>query len=85
MNSRLLSIIIPIFNEEKNIELVLDEMSLFLEKNKINYEIILVNDGSTDRTEIICKNYLKKKNFRLVSHEINKSTVYLYFEISKTC
>ena len=46
------SIIVPIYNEEKNIELFLSEFKNFLE-NKINQEIeiVIVNDGSNDQTK----------------------------------
>ena len=47
----LLSIIVPVFNEEKNIELLIKKL-LKLNFSEINFdiEIIVVNDGSTDKT-----------------------------------
>lgn len=43
----LLSIIIPVYNEEENIHLLCDELVLHCAGN---YEVIFVNDGSTDNT-----------------------------------
>jgi len=43
-----ISIIIPIFNEEGNIEQLYEELLKVMGKNPYNFEIILVNDGSTD-------------------------------------
>ena len=47
---RSLSVVIPAYNEEKNIQKAIRAISEFLSKQKINYEIIVVDDGSKDRT-----------------------------------
>ena len=47
MNAEL-SIIIPIFNEEGNIKQLHEKLLSVMGKNSYNYEIIFVNDGSTD-------------------------------------
>ncbi|MBU2903428.1 glycosyltransferase family 2 protein [Arenibacter algicola] len=49
MNNILLSITVPCYNEEKNIAILVAELGLVLEE--YDYEIILVNDGSTDQTQ----------------------------------
>ena len=45
-----ISIVFPIHNEEKNLEKLLYEWNNQL-KNKINFEFILVEDGSKDKTK----------------------------------
>ncbi|MBI4262283.1 glycosyltransferase family 2 protein [Candidatus Uhrbacteria bacterium] len=45
-----LSIIIPSYNEEKRLGSTLRAVQHYVEENKINAEIIVVDDGSTDRT-----------------------------------
>src|SRR3989344_7543257 len=45
-----LSIIIPVFNEEKRIASALKKVSEFLAKKKFDYEIIIVDDGCSDNT-----------------------------------
>jgi glycosyltransferase involved in cell wall biosynthesis len=45
-----LSIVIPAYNEEKNIPAIYNHVSSVLKKLKKTYEIIFVNDGSTDKT-----------------------------------
>ena len=52
-----ISIVVPCYNEEKNINNFYEEMIKTLEKVKENYsyEIIFVNDGSNDQTEIEVK------------------------------
>lgn len=46
----LLSIVIPAFNEEENIENTTKVLSEIMENEKINYELIFVSDGSLDKT-----------------------------------
>jgi len=46
----LLSVIIPSYNEEKNIPNTSKVLSELLEKNEIDYELIFVSDGSVDGT-----------------------------------
>tara|TARA_B100000963_G_scaffold157915_1_gene137383 strand:+ start:4814 stop:5716 length:903 start_codon:yes stop_codon:yes gene_type:complete len=58
-----LSLIIPIFNEEKNIEKLFDEIKTSIKSVK-EYEVIFIDDGSSDNSlEILRK--LKKKNFQI--------------------
>ena len=56
-----ISIIIPVYNEEKTISKILDKIAdlNFREiDKKIKKEIIIVNDGSKDKSEKIIKQYL---------------------------
>lgn len=46
----MISIIIPSYNEEGNIEHTADVVAEIMEKNNIDYEMVFVNDGSKDRT-----------------------------------
>ncbi|MEM7103953.1 MAG: glycosyltransferase family 2 protein [Bacteroidota bacterium] len=43
-----LSIVIPIFNEEKNLPILYDRLSAVCQKLRVSYELIFVNDGSSD-------------------------------------
>lgn len=49
------SIVVPVYNEEGNVAELHREIKEECEKNQYEYEIIFVNDGSSDRTEEICK------------------------------
>ncbi|HSX40263.1 MAG TPA: glycosyltransferase family 2 protein [Candidatus Saccharimonadales bacterium] len=70
-----LSIIIPVFNEEKTIEKVLDRLGK-VAFGDTSVEVIIVNDGSTDDTELRIKNYelriRKKDTFKKISYLQNK-------------
>jgi glycosyltransferase involved in cell wall biosynthesis len=45
-----LSVVLPAFNEEANIEKVVRSVAAYLDERQIDYEIIPVDDGSIDRT-----------------------------------
>jgi len=60
-----LSIFIPVRNEEKTIKNTLNSIFLFLKKRKIEFEIIVVNDFSTDKTEEIVKK-ISQKNKKFI-------------------
>ena len=58
-----LSIVIPAYNEAKNLKKgVLFEVRNYLEKLKIEYEVIVVDDGSKDETKDLVKDFIKDKN-----------------------
>ena len=68
----MITILLPAYNEEEVIEKSIDKIFSTL-KLKEDYEILVINDGSTDRTEEIIKKLTKKyKNLRYISHEKNK-------------
>lgn len=50
MAGKLLSIVIPSYNEEANIENTANTVSKIMRENDIPYEMVFVNDGSTDKT-----------------------------------
>ena len=57
---KLISIIIPAYNEEKNIPLVYEKIKKVLEKlTNYNWEIIFIDDGSTDNSENILEKMAK--------------------------
>lgn len=70
-----LSIVIPVYNEERTVHKILDlvlEVELI---NNISKEIILVNDCSKDDTVAVLEKYISEHsdyNIQLFSHEVNK-------------
>jgi undecaprenyl-phosphate 4-deoxy-4-formamido-L-arabinose transferase len=53
------SVVIPVFNSEKTIGKLIDELVIFFNKAQLDFEIILVNDGSEDESWNIIKNKIK--------------------------
>jgi len=56
-----LSLVIPFYNEEKNVREVISGLSDTLERSSIDYELVLVNNGSTDKTPQILESLAKEK------------------------
>ncbi len=69
-----LSIVIPAYNEEANVVGAVEEISRVAQTLQMDYEIILVNDGSRDRTGEVAQTDLVPRipNFRLVEHFPNR-------------
>ncbi|MCS6132371.1 glycosyltransferase [Clostridium botulinum] len=59
-----LSIIVPVYNVEQYLKKCLDTL-INQNQSKYNYEIICINDGSTDNSFEILKNYQKKYSSRI--------------------
>ena len=67
MNRGLISVIIPTYNDARYLKSTLDDV---LNQTYENYEVIIVNDGSTDNTDDIVREYVKKDSrFKLFSKE----------------
>lgn len=63
-----ISVIIPVYNVHKYLEQCVDSI---INQTLQPYEIILVDDGSTDGSELICNNYDLKYDFIKVIHKEN--------------
>jgi len=85
MNNFLVSVIIPVFNEEQNIEPLVKRLLPVVKD--LNYEIIFVDDGSKDKTlSVIKKQSAKNKNIKLISFYRNfghQMALTAGYEISK--
>ncbi|MCC6720577.1 MAG: glycosyltransferase family 2 protein [Bacteroidia bacterium] len=70
-----LSIIIPVYNEEKTIHLILNKIKEVKLTNNITKQIIITNDCSSDNTSEAIKSYIEKNtdiNIQLFEHSINQ-------------
>ena len=72
------SLVIPLYNESKNIQFLLNEITTNLINYK-NYEIILVNDASTDNTSKIINN-LSINNIKVINNNKNKGQSFSIYE-----
>ena len=83
MNIKSLSIIFPFFNEEKRLKTSFQKLKKTLKDLKnINFEIILVNDGSYDASDKLTKKFIStlnrkdKKKIKYISYKKNKGKGY---------
>jgi polyisoprenyl-phosphate glycosyltransferase len=56
MSSKLISIVVPMYFEEKVVDECYTRLTLVATENNLNYELVFVNDGSTDRTLELLEN-----------------------------
>jgi len=72
-----LSVIIPAYNEEKRLPKTLIEIDKYLRKQNYDYEILVVNDGSKDKTREILSNLKSQiSNLKITGYEINQGKGY---------
>jgi len=67
-----LSIVVPLYNEEKNIDYLFQRLESVLDKVGLTYEIICVNDGSRDRTlEKLVTHYHRNSCIKVINFSRN--------------
>lgn len=67
-----LSVVFPVYNEEENVPVLLDEIAEALAGRGWTYEIVAVDDGSTDRSlEVLRASRAKYPNLRILAFEKN--------------
>ena len=62
-----LSLIIPTYNEAKNIPFLIEEIFAVVDKSKINLEFIIVDDNSPDGTGKIAENMVDKYPIKVIN------------------
>ena len=68
-----ISIIVPCYNEEESLPIFYEEINKVMkEMKKVKFELIFINDGSSDKTLSIIKNYsLKDQRIKYISFSRN--------------
>jgi len=65
-----LSVVIPCYNEERNIRRTLVRIEEFLKETRWDFEIVIVDDGSQDSTVAIIEEFIEgKKGLRLIKNQ----------------
>jgi glycosyltransferase involved in cell wall biosynthesis len=72
-----LSFIIPAYNEEVYIEDTLDTLDLLIKDKNVQYEIVVVDDGSRDRTSLKAKKFAQKNgHVKVIRYPLNAGKGY---------
>jgi dolichyl-phosphate beta-glucosyltransferase len=72
-----LSIVIPSFNEELRLPVTLAEISAYIRSSRRETEVIVVDDGSTDRTADVANSFRGEiQRLRVVANETNRGKGY---------
>lgn len=68
-----LSVVIPAYNEEKRLPETLKKVKDYLEHQSYDWEVLIVNDGSTDATSKVAEGLIEDwAGFRLIDNKENK-------------
>lgn len=68
-----LSVVIPAYNEEKRLPPTLKEVVEYLKKQDYSWEVVVVNDGSTDKTAKVVKEFSQANpGVRLIDNSVNQ-------------
>lgn len=68
MNNLSISAVIPVYNEEEYLSRTMQDVYGVLNRNFVEFEIIFVNDGSTDQSSYILSNFQKEYSFVKILH-----------------
>ena len=68
--SKELAVVIPVYNEEEAIKKVIDDWKKILPIK--SFDLVIINDGSTDNTKSILLDYKKKIKNLVVINKINE-------------
>jgi glycosyltransferase involved in cell wall biosynthesis len=72
MNQIKLSLVLPAYNEGNSIEVSLDALDRAVKDTKLRYEILVVDDGSTDSTRLNATRYAGRNgHVRVISYDRN--------------
>lgn len=69
MNNDLISVVVPVYNVEAHLNRCVDSI---ISQTYKNLEIIIIDDGSTDKSAQICDEYLEVDQRITVVHQVNK-------------
>ena len=67
-----LSFVIPCYNEKNNLSKLISDLNRFALDQKVNYEILIIDDGSDDNSSLIVKKIIKKnKKIKMIKFTRN--------------
>ena len=77
MGDIFLSLILPAFNEERRLSTTLTAIQAYLQSRDYQWEVIVVDDGSSDRTSAVAESYIQLiPTLRLMRNERNRGKGY---------
>lgn len=74
------SIVMPTYNEEKNVTRAWESVRSICQRLKVPFELIIVNDGSTDGTSAVLRTLKKKNHIRIIEYGRNRGFGYAFRE-----
>lgn len=74
------SVVVPVYNEAKTLAILVERIHLAFEKEKLEYEVIIVDDRSTDKTEDVINEISKKYHVKYQKKQGKKGKAYSILE-----
>ena len=72
-----LSIVIPSFNEERRLPATLEKVSAYIQNGRGSAEVIIVDDGSVDRTAVVAESFRARiPRLRVLANGVNRGKGY---------
>lgn len=71
-----LSVVVPAYNEEARLEGSLERIAEYLDRQKLDAEILVVDDGSRDTTRAVAERQLKGRRGRILANDENRGKGY---------
>lgn len=68
----MLHLILPAYNEEASIEKLFNKILAITDDNNISYNIIAIDDGSSDKTAALLEKYSKEMPIEIITHKRNR-------------
>lgn len=65
-------ILLPAYNEEESIPVMLPKIAAAMQARSLDYRVVVVNDGSSDRTAEVLDDYAKRYPVDVITHIINR-------------
>ncbi len=81
-----LSVAVMAYNEEKSLDAVIEELAAELERLRVSYEVLLIDDGSADRTGEIAAGWAERdRKIRVTNHPRNLGLGEVYRTAFREC
>ena len=69
---RVVYIVLPAYNEEENMSRLLESVREAMDESTAGYQVVVVDDGSHDRTAAIVEEFSREMPVRLIRHSLNQ-------------
>jgi dolichol-phosphate mannosyltransferase len=77
---RKVNVILPAYNEEHQIASLLEHIQLAMNESSLSYQVIIIDDGSSDGTYFIVKQFSERMPIIIKTHDQNKGLGYSIHE-----
>lgn len=71
-------IVLPAYNEEEGLEKLLERIRRIAEAFSLDYQLIIINDGSTDHTSTVIESFAKNMPIELINFETNQGVTQVF-------